>query len=363
MAIKVEPDGSSARINGIEVWIDPPPQDASCWLLFALPYAFLLQQPIEVTQPIDDWLLEGADIVQRIWAGWYKKAPVSITAKTRRSPRNRQRAAFFTGGVDSFFTAVRRDVDDLLFVNGFDISLDQPEFAESVRKQLAEAAGKLGKRLVTVSTNVRRDLYGKHGWGTLQHGPALAGVAACLGYEKTFAGSTHWLGDVALPWGSHPYADGYLGLCHDGAGYSRAQKTAFLAKHPVAMEYLRVCYSSRSAYNCSECPKCLRTMTALHMLRVYPPTFDWSKFRLRDVARTYLPDENDAAFFAELLQLPGDRAARWAVRASLAYSSVRRLFQWHGSADPLALAALHALQPAQDAGGQQRHCGQAQRSH
>lgn len=54
-----------------------------------------------------------------------------------------------------------------------------------------------------------------------------------------------------------------------GCEASRADKVRMLAREPLALRHLRVCWEKdEGTYNCGRCEKCLRTMTSLHALGV-----------------------------------------------------------------------------------------------
>jgi hypothetical protein len=73
------------------------------------------------------------------------------------------------------------------------------------------------------------------------------------------------------PLGAHPALDPNYGsydlrIRHEGAAFSRFEKTRLVADWDFALERIRVCnqfkYSAESL-NCSQCEKCIRTMLAL----------------------------------------------------------------------------------------------------
>jgi len=72
-----------------------------------------------------------------------------------------------------------------------------------------------------------------------------------------------------------------LEIITDGAQYTRTEKTEKIASYPFVQKYLNVCVNHwqgyESAKNCSHCPKCLRTLTALDtlgLLEQYKNVFD-----------------------------------------------------------------------------------------
>jgi len=205
---------------------------------------------------------------------WYRRIPVSAAATTDDpGPTGRGTAAFFTGGVDSFFTAVRHrsDLDALVYVHGFDVAADSPIRSE-VTRRLADAADGLGLPLVTVETDLRR-LSEATGVPWLDHhGAALAAVAHLLSdrFDRMLVPATHTYRHLE-GLGSHPLIDPLwsterLRIEHDGADATRVDKLRTLADEPAARAHLRVCWENRDgAYNCGRCEKCVRTGVAVRL--------------------------------------------------------------------------------------------------
>ena len=68
-------------------------------------------------------------------------------------------------------------------------------------------------------------------------------------------------------------------LYSDGYEKTRFEKTHFLTEIPETKEWLSVCW--RDIENCSECPKCVRTLSTLELLgklEDYQCIFDLEKF-------------------------------------------------------------------------------------
>ena len=92
-----------------------------------------------------------------------------------------------------------------------------------------------------------------------------------------------------------------LEIKHDGAAYTRVEKTALIARHKVALRHLHVCWRAGAASNCGDCAKCMRTMAtlqlfgALHESAMFPPTLD-----PENLARLYIENSVEAKFFKEI---------------------------------------------------------------
>ncbi|UOY00224.1 hypothetical protein [Blastococcus sp. PRF04-17] len=175
--------------------------------------------------------------------------------------------------MDSFFTALTNldEIDALIFVHGFDISLDDEFLGEQASDNARQAAAALGKTLVEVKTDLRRHEPLGGDWG-FTHGAAMAAVAHTLSglFKKVLIPATYTYRDV-FPWGSHPMTDplwsGAVQLVHDGAGVTRLDKLSLVVRSSAAAHHLRVCWENRGGrFNCCECEKCTRTMIALRSL-------------------------------------------------------------------------------------------------
>ena len=233
---------------------------------------------LAVDLPVDSQLLRALPEIQEIFGSWLKRAPVEILAEpaavTDPLPGGRV-GSFFSGGVDSFYTAVRERhrVDSLIFVKGFDIAVDDANlYAEAVRHAREAAAG-LDRQLLEVSTNVRQ--YAPIGtpW-VWTHGSAMAAVAHSLDrvVDTVLFPATSSYSDL-FPLGTHPLTDHLWGAGqrfeHHGAAATRFDKIKILSAHPVAASHLRVCWENRDGkFNCGDCPKCVLTMSPLAALGV-----------------------------------------------------------------------------------------------
>jgi hypothetical protein len=103
------------------------------------------------------------------------------------------------------------------------------------------------------------------------HGAAMISIALALGRllrRVHVAASTTY--DRLYPWGTHPLLDPLwstetLAVVHDGCELNTIDKTAFIARSPLALATLRPCASGNvgNVYNCGACLKCLRTMLDL----------------------------------------------------------------------------------------------------
>ncbi len=231
-----------------------------------------------------------------------------VAVSASRKDRGPMAGAFFSCGVDSFYTLLRnvaryptedsRLISHLILVHGWDIPLDQPDFFQTVCGQAEVVAQALGKTPVPVRTNVRDVLRGVE-WPTYSVGPAMASVGLSLGplFHTVFIAADRAFRELrpnAIS--SHPGLDPLwstetLEFVHDGADTKKADKIPVVASSPLALRVLRVCWENRDgAYNCGRCPKCLNTMVLLDLHGVLNQTGQLPHtFHPRDIGGLDLP--------------------------------------------------------------------------
>ncbi|HSL71671.1 MAG TPA: hypothetical protein VK864_15600, partial [Longimicrobiales bacterium] len=186
-------------------------------------------------------------------------------------------------------------IDELITVWGFDIPLEHTAAGERLHARSQAVAAELGRGFVPVATNMRLTRWRAVSWEFLGYGPALAAVALALEprYRTVFISGGGGYRDLH-PSGSHPLIDplfstGALNIVHDGAAFTRVEKTRLLIEHDVALRSLRVCWRSRSDENCGACKKCYRAMLMLELLGALArcTTFPARALDVRQVARMY----------------------------------------------------------------------------
>jgi hypothetical protein len=315
------------------LWFDLPVIHAQelapggdAWLHCCLPLAYHLSERLVLSQPIDAELYENAGEMMRVWSVWDKsRAPVPIECdfSAGRSVPGRHTAAFFSGGVDSFFTALHHDqemkklnlpadraIDDLIFVWGYDLPLAKPEAFERLSKKLARIAAGLGKQLVIAASNLRDTCCGNLDWGRYLFGAALGAVGLMLGgrYKKIMISSSDDY-SIIYPWGSSPLLDHLMSskqtrFFHYGAGFSRYQKTEFISQFKLALEHLHVCWMDASDENCGQCEKCYRTLITLDALGRLPEasSFPRLKYSMSQAKRIYLSEPFLAVYLREIVE-------------------------------------------------------------
>jgi hypothetical protein len=336
-----------------QYWLEVPDERGNAfsragdgWAVWLAPLALTLGEPLRLAVPCDAHLTSNVREVMRIWSAWFPDLRlVSLHADVAAPEACGEHAAsFFSGGVDSFFTALRHangdgtpatePIDDHLFVWGFDIPLGNEAGWRQALTSVTRAVEALGRRLVPVVTNVRETRYAHTDWSRLSHGAALAGIVHALGrtYRTGLIPSSAGYRDLRF-WGSHPLTDPMLSssqvrIVHDGAAFMRLEKTEYIAHHALVQQHLRVCYRDSGGGNCGRCNNCYRTMLALEALGVLGEyrTFDRRTLDLRRAERVYCPNDFDIRQFGyvrDLARRTGRRDIEHAVEQTLRASARR----------------------------------------
>ncbi|HVX34054.1 MAG TPA: glycosyltransferase family A protein [Solirubrobacterales bacterium] len=248
--------------------------------------AMRLGGSLSVGEPISPRVLRCQREFQAIQRAWSLDWPfvdrplreVEVSAPRRApewppaAPTGRV-ASFFSGGVDSWATALSEpDVTDLIFVEGFDLRPREPHHAKlagEVEARLRAAAAEVGLPLHVVRTNLRELSDPLAPWNV--YFPSGVVAAALLfepifdrilipgeaDYEVQEKFGVAWLVDQL--WSTET-----LEIADAGSRLSRVERTRMVAEDPVARRSLRVCWENPGgAYNCGRCAKCLRTMVTL----------------------------------------------------------------------------------------------------
>lgn len=320
VSASVESAGRPGRTLRWRLSTPPPAVNGDAMLPALLPLAMRTGERLRLEAPVSPQLLASSDRVQEIVLRWdaevrarvrTKRPPqqwVGIDAAERSpGPRRPGAAAFFTAGVDSFYTALTHldELDALVYVHGFDVGLNQRGLRARVLRGVRAAAEQLGKPLVEVESDLREVSDRIIGWDAF-NGAALAAVAHLL---SPWFGTVHIPATLTLrrlvPLGSHPELDPLWSseevvVHHDGADTERLDKLRRVAEHPAAAASLRVCWENRDgAYNCGRCEKCMRTMVGLAALGKLSEFETFPPFEVRYVNRVLIPKSS------------GSRARSW----------------------------------------------------
>jgi hypothetical protein len=282
--ITLRRDGATAE--PVRLWYElldggdaePPVLDG--WVFAVLLYAMKIGTRLAVHGPLSRTALYNMEEVQAFWHLWrpalYQRieiVPDSIVDLERRKSGRRAIAAF-SGGADSSFTLLRHrtrlagdasyNLDTVAMVHGFDVTLNNPDHFDGLVRRTEPFLAALGIALKTVRTNSKQLTL--MAW----EDTFSAQLAGCLhlfarDFEFGLVGSSEPYNDLFLPWGSNPITDGLLSgdgfaIVHDGAGFSRTEKIAALARNPACVAVLKVCWEGKAQdRNCGVCEKCVRT--------------------------------------------------------------------------------------------------------
>jgi hypothetical protein len=241
-------------------------------------------------------MFDRIDQIQALLRSWDSSLDFVVVecadiGERRRHPNSPGVGSFFSGGVDSFHTAIehQHELAALVHVQGFDVRHTRRELLARVRSANEAAAAELGLTLLLVSTDVRSFSHRYLTWAEF-HGSAMAATAHLLGLSRAYVPSSLSRGNAA-PYGSHPALDPMWSseateICYDAYDISRVDKVCVVASNETALRYLRVCnVRDDTGYNCGRCEKCLRTLISLRIwgLSSKLPTFP-AALDLGDVA-------------------------------------------------------------------------------
>jgi hypothetical protein len=268
---------------------------ADPWIACLLPLAATLGQPLRLCVPADPVLAANVPRILETWTRWYRERFPTLRVvpvegpppqPVPLAPEPRLGVGLFSGGVDSFFMALRDaqrplrnqepEIHRLLCVHGFDVPISARQEYDRLRARLAPAAEAMGKQLIPCATNLRELRFREARWGNLSHGGALLSVGLALGplFRSIHVAASHAYRPFHA-WGSHPETDPLLStsatrISHEGAGVLRSRKMELIAGYEPAMRALHVCYRSATAENCCDCRKCYLAMLTFEVMGVLP---------------------------------------------------------------------------------------------
>lgn len=245
-----------------------------------LPLAMRLGLSLEIEAPISRCLMRTSLDAQSLLTTWDPSMrPVRVEAEEEideqidvTSPHGSDRSAsFFSGGIDSFYTALthRGELDDLIFVRGFDISRGRDMVLERAQASNQSAACELGLPLLILDTDVRDMSRRFLRWSEF-HGAAMAAASHLVGRRRVWVPGSLSVG-YTHQYGSHPaldplFSSNRVEIIYDGFEVSRVDKTRLVSQSAIALRHLRVCNAGDDRdLNCSRCEKCLRTLIALRI--------------------------------------------------------------------------------------------------
>lgn len=258
----------------------PLAASADAAFVAALPVAMGLASSLEVAAAPSPALLSNSRTIQALLSTW---GPSLQRLEVRSGPDGpdvsageggeRGTAAFFTCGVDSFYTVLRRreEIDAVVYAHGLDLPRDDSK-RELVSKAFQGAARELGLPAIELETDLRTFSDPVCDWERIYTSAALATIGHLLSdrFERVLIPATHSYRDLH-PTGSHPlldplYSGDRLRIEHVDA-VSRVAKLEYLVDSEPAMRSLRVCFQPDvEGLNCGRCAKCVRTMVGLRAI-------------------------------------------------------------------------------------------------
>jgi hypothetical protein len=283
---------------------------SDAFLAAALMPAMAARQPLVVGGGVSPRLLDSVHRIQgtlRAWKIGLDETTVEAEPRSAGSPAGAV-GAFFSAGVDSFYTALKRidEVDALVFLHGFDVAPDRKVRSDEVIAGARAAAEELGKPLVVIETGYRR-------WATrfvewrYAAGGIIASSALALApqFRKLYVPASHSYADAAPPYGTHPLLDAFwsteeVELEYDGYEATRLEKVEAIRDDEVFLRWVRTCHRPihEGTYNCGECEKCVRAMIYLWLAGTLDRT-------------TAFPDRLDPAVVANVLIWPANMISNW----------------------------------------------------
>jgi hypothetical protein len=290
----------SAEVDGGTVWFESPdlplaPSPEAFASAFLVP-SLARRRRLISEAPLDPAWLENSPRLVEIFHRWWRYprlvpgvapepprpsdaspvalAPAPSPAGPDPAPAgpHRERALFFSGGVDSFHALLdhAEPIDRLVFVEGLDIRLGDAGRVESTLAGIRDVATEMGVGLAVVRTNLREHpLIRDTSWENA-NGGALAAVAHVLAdsvEEMLIASSiaVQWVKAWGSHWETDPlFSSSRLRLREVGQELRRIDKVRRIAGHPLPQRHLRVCWENRvPTGNCSRCGKCVITRLML----------------------------------------------------------------------------------------------------
>ena len=309
----------------------------NAWLLVSALAAMRYgEKRIAIDAPISPEIKDGLINSMKCLINWHggdrQVIPIEAPLETEvlYTDKPTRAGSLFSGGIDAlamvgdnhlnFAPEHPRHIKDGILVYGVLEGENEydPNF-QNVVNAVKAITENVGIQLIQLNTNAYahfRDLDRDFSfWRFEYHGSFLAGIAHAFAPRLSTASiaSTYDFANLE-PWGSHPlldplYSTSSLQVRHENAALSRLEKTRLVGEWDEALKYLRVCNEkesySQGNYNCSNCEKCVRTMTAFLSLGLLDRI---STFKEKDVSKEklvntcYLSDSYEESCYRELIE-------------------------------------------------------------
>jgi hypothetical protein len=254
--------------------------------------AMRANEPLEIVPPISPRLHLQLPRIRDLFNTWYPefaRIEISTVPGKTLTPTENGAGAFFSGGVDSFYTllkyrsgsaSVGRPLSHIIFMRGVETRLEESRGVDKSEDLARSIAEKTGVEIIVGETNFRTSLQGPDTiihWERHYHGSALAAVGlslepvlgiVCIPSAFTY---NHLVRHGSSPLLDEMYSTEKVAILHDGAEADRASKVGKIIEwnQDLVLENLRVChFNDGGAFNCGKCPKCVRTAVPLDALGV-----------------------------------------------------------------------------------------------
>jgi hypothetical protein len=292
-------------------WITPEdarPLDESWLLAPGLLLGMLKGEAVHLHGRVSPRLVASMDAMQeRVTPRYdvFHRVPFTVDVEaTPEEPPGKDTISCFSAGVDTFYTAVRArdEIDELLFVHGFESSQRDDEQLFTLLPAVTSAATALGMPLRLAETNAL-DMLRVHAPTNSHFGmPILVSTVMLMGsrFGRFLVPAAHdriheeegasTLSKVLPYWATE-----HLDVVLHGVE-TRVEKLRLLKDSPAAMRWLRVCWSTGGLYNCGHCPKCIRTIVNLELAgaagrcATMPKKTTWQRIVHRSFARGDAPN-------------------------------------------------------------------------
>lgn len=276
----------------------------------------------------------------------YHPIQVQADAYARRTPGESKAATTFSGGFDSFYTVWSHlpqneklngnELSYAIFVQGFDIGLEDKGTFETCRSAYAKLMADWGIELVPVKTNVRAFDKPENWVSSSTFATIAIGHLMGRGVSRYYVPANDFY--IDFPEGAvSSLAEWVLSsesvqVIDDGAQLTKFEKIIALANVAPVYDHLRVCWGKPDGLlNCCECRKCINTMTALELagtlqnFKTFPKPLDGNKRRFSSIS--YPSRQIYQDYFNRAVQLKRyDLALDMGIKLSLNY--VRWSFNW-----------------------------------
>ncbi len=229
-----------------------------------------------VDAPVSPALVRNMNRITSIWKSWMPRwhlVDVEAPAADPSSRRPTEVASCFSGGVDSYFTALKpreEPITTLVTLRGlYPEGFPDPDVIVPV---LADAANALGKKHLVVYTDAYA--YGRrfvpHQFNLVANlCAAVLAMGERVRRHHIPSSSPYWR--LVTPYFTHPDTDQLwstetLEVIHDAIEFSRNDKIRAIARSDVALQNLYICMQDRpDMANCRLCDKCQLTALVLHV--------------------------------------------------------------------------------------------------